>query len=457
VRHPLHSLGSIIRRRGRSPTPAQVIVLSFFLAVIVGTFILSLPVAHTRDHQVSVAEALFTATSAVCVTGLIVLDIATEWSRFGQTVVMLLIKVGGLGILTLGALLALATGRRLGYEERLRLQMQTNALNTGGIVRLVRNIVLFTVVAELAGVLVLYPRFAGIHGPLEGLFYALFHSISAFNNAGFALYEDGLMRYVEDPLVSLTLAALFIIGGLGFTVGLDLLTRYRQKMPLLLSLHTKMVLLMTGLLLLLGTLVFAVLEWTNPATLGPLSLSGKLLASFFQAATPRTAGFNSLDYGVMSTPTIVFTMLLMFIGGSPGSTAGGIKTVTFLVLIGSTWMLSRGRGQLVLFHRRIDANTVIKASVIATMGVMLVGAAFTVLAITDPAVAPLPLLFETVSAFSTVGLSMGVTGELGEAGRSVIIGLMFLGRVGLLTFALALVEKQPERNLQYPAEDIVMD
>ena len=455
VHHPLQSLSGI-RRRGPSPTPAQVVVLSFLMATLVGTLLLTLPIAHARGLQVSVIEALFTATSAVCVTGLVVLDTGTEWSRFGQVVIMLLIKAGGLGILTLGALLALATGRRIGYEERMRLQMQANALNTGGIVRLVRNLVLFTVTVELAGTLVLYGRFAAAHGPAEGLFYALFHSISAFNNAGFALYEDSLMRYTADPLVSLTIAALFIIGGLGFVVALDLFTRFRTDIPLVLSLHTKIVLLTTGLLLLIGTIVIAAFEWTNPATLEPLTVPGKLLASFFQAATPRTAGFNTLDYGVMNTPSIAFTMLLMFIGGSPGSTAGGIKTVTFLVLIGSAWMLSRGRGQLVLFHRRIDAVAIIKASVIATMGVMIIGAAFTGLAVTESGIAPLPLLFETVSAFSTVGLSMGITGELSEAGRSVIIALMFLGRVGLLTFALALVEKQPERNIQHPAEDIVI-
>ena len=446
----------VSRRRRPNLTPAQLVVLAFLLAIVVGTVLLSLPISHAQGRAVSVAEAFFTATSAICVTGLIVLDTGTDFSRFGQVVIMLLIKSGGLGILTLGVLLALATGRRISFRERMRLQLQANALHVGGIVRLVLGLVAFTIVLELIGAMLLFVRFSQVHGYSEGAFYALFHSISAFNNAGFALYPDSLLRYASDPLITLTIAGLFIFGGLGFVVVLELIGRLRHANVAMFSLHTRLVLVATVLLLVIATVVVTILEWSNPATLGPFSWSTKLLAGFFQAATPRTAGFNTLDYGDMNPPTLIFTMLLMFIGASPGSTGGGVKTVTFLVLVGSAWTLSRGQGQLILFGRRIDSTNIIKAAVITTMGMMLVGAAFTGLAITDPDLATLPLAFETVSAFGTVGLSMGITAELSEAGRSIIIGLMFLGRVGLLTFAIALVAKQPEKKIKHPAEDVII-
>jgi trk system potassium uptake protein TrkH len=316
------------------------------------------------------------------------------------------------------------------------------------------------VLIELLGTLLLFLRFRQLSSPAEAFFQALFHSLSAFNNAGFALFPDSLMSFVGDPLVNLTILTLIILGGLGFVVLVELIQQVRSRLverqQARLSLHSKLVLVSSGSFIASAMVVLMVLEWNNPATLGPLGLAGKLLASLFQAITLRTAGFNTLDYGQLQSPSIVFSMLLMFIGGNPGSTAGGIKTITFVVLILSAWRVIRGQQDLNIFGRRLLSETVERASVIAFGSLMVIGAALTLLTIIEPEQDFLSLLFETVSAFATVGLSMGITAELTDLGKCVIIVLMYLGRIGLLTFALALVAEQPEGNLRYPAEDVVI-
>lgn len=443
------------RTRQRALSPTQVVVLSFLGAIAVGTLLLLLPIAHSSGQPFGLLDALFTATSAICVTGLVVVDTGTAFSAFGQTVVLLLMQTGGLGYITLGALVALATGQRVGFRERQQLQTQLSALDVGGIVRLIRWIVVVVVAVELLGALLLWAPFAARHGLAEGFWYALFHSVSAFNNAGFSLYADSLSGYVGNPLVNLTVTALFVMGGLGFIVAANVFTQFRKRRAKL-SLHTKMVLSATLLLLGVGALVVLLFEWTNPATLGPLPWHGKLLAALFQGATPRTAGFNTLDYGAFYPGTLLFTMLLMYIGGNPGSTAGGVKTVTMFVLVGSSWSFLRGHGELTLFGRRIAVQTVVKATVITFTATMLIGLAFLGLVWLEPSLPPLALAFETVSAFGTVGLSTGITAELSAGSKLIIILLMYLGRVGLLTFALALVEKRSSRGIRYPAEDIVV-
>lgn len=444
------------KRRQRGPTPPQVIALSFAVAIALATLLLWLPVSQAPGQRLTLLEALFTATSAICVTGLAVVDTGTAFSTFGQVVIMALIQMGGLGFITLGTVLALATGRRVGVSERMRLQAQMSALQLGGVVRLIRYILALVAVCVGIGTLLLWFRFAPLYGPGEGLFYALFHSVSAFNNAGFSLYPDSLERFVHDPLVSLTVAGLLIVGGLGFIVIVDLIRYYRGSSRTPLSLHSKVALTVTLALLLGATLIILALEWRNPATIGTFGWPDKLLAGFFQAATPRTAGFNTLDYSAMQPATQLVTMLLMFIGGSPGSTAGGIKTVTFFVLIGSASSLLRGRGELTLFNRRIAVATALRAGVIALLSALLLGSAIIVLSLSDPHLPFLALAFEAVSAFGTVGLSLGITSELSGLGQVVLIVLMYLGRVGLLTFALALVAQELEKPLKHPAEDVVI-
>ena len=437
-------------------TPTRIIALSFLALITVGTILLSLPVSH-GNRNVGVLDALFTATSAVCVTGLAVVDTGTAFSGFGQVVILLLFQFGGLGLLTFGTFLALATGRRLGYGDRLRLQEQVSGSNLGGIVDLVRTIAIVVALAELTGALLLYSRFAPNEGIGVGAWHAVFHSVSAFNNAGFSLYPDSLSRYVTDPIVNLTVVALILVGGLGFVVITNVFRWARPARPRVrLSLHTRMVLSITAFLVAAGTSLIMIAEWNNAETLGPLSAPGRVLASLFQAVTPRTAGFNTLDYSQLTTAGLLITMLLMFIGGNPGSTAGGIKTITFYVVLLSIWSTIRGRSDITAFRRRIAQSTVVRAGAIAGSAVMLGGAAVTLLAVFEPDIPLESLLFETISALGTVGLSVGITAELETPARLVIIMLMYVGRIGLLTFALALVSRERHHAVRHPAEEVVV-
>ncbi len=435
--------------------PAQWVAGSFLAAILVGAALLALPASHAPGAEIGLLDALFTATSAVCVTGLIVVDTGTAFSRFGQLVILALIQVGGLGILTLGALAALLVGSRVGYRQRMQLQAQVHALHVGGVVRLVRGILVLVVTAEAAITLALWSRLAPLHGTWEGLYQAAFHAISAFNNSGFSTYADSLVGFTGDAVTVLVIGTSLVAGGLGHQVLIELGLRLRRARRRL-SLHARLALGVSVGLLAFGWLAVAVLEWTNPATLGALPTGERLLAAAFQSATPRTAGFNVVDVGAMRPATLAVTMLLMFIGGSPGSTAGGIKTVTFFVLAGSAWSWARGHGELELAGRRLAAELVVRASVIAFLGAMVVGAGATALLVFDAQLGFLPLLFETVSAFGTVGLSMGVTPELGSGSRWVVIALMLIGRLGPLTAALALVEAPRAKLVRRPSEDVMI-
>jgi trk system potassium uptake protein len=454
-------------RRLRRPRPPQVILLAFLGAIAVGTFLLALPIAHAPGVRLTVSDALFMATSAVCVTGLIVVDTGSALSTFGQVVVALLIKAGGLGILTFGVLIAFATGQRLGVVDRLNLQAQTNRLALGGVVRFVRRLLVVTTTIELVGALVLWPAFARSHDVGAAAWLALFHSVSAWNNAGFSLFSDSLAGYVGDAWVTLTVAALFVAGGMGLPVIVDVADSVaagwrrrgrpgtgRHLAPW--TLHTRVALVSTAVLAVFGVLAIALLEWRNPATLGELPWHARALASVFHGLTPRTAGFNTVDVGAFGPAALVVTMGLMFVGGNPGSTAGGIKTTTLAVLVMSAWSVIRGRPGVQTFGRTLGSLLVARAAALATLAVLVMAVAITALAVTERGV-PLPVLaFEAISAFGTVGLSMGVTPDLSEPGRMIVVTLMVVGRVGLLTFALALAAAPPARPLRYPHEDVVV-
>ncbi|MBB6097962.1 trk system potassium uptake protein TrkH [Deinobacterium chartae] len=436
-------------------TPPQLIALTFALGIVIGGLLLALPFAHAPGKHVSLLTAFFTATSALCVTGLNVVDPGTTWSLAGQIIILLLIQVGGLGIVTFGTLFAFLSGRRIGFGERLRLAQQLNALEVGGVVDLLRRIVLYTAVIEGIGALLLYPRFAALEGPLRGAYFAVFHAVSAFNNAGFALYPDNLMRFVSDPLITGVISALVISGGLGFLTFIGLQLYRRDPRAFRLSLNTRIALATTAFLLLAGTLTVAAFEWNNPKTLGPLPLGGKLLGSVFQAVVPRTAGFNSVDYGGLTQATLFITTLLMFVGANPGSTGGGIKTTTFFVLVTSAWSMVRGRGEMVAFRRRIDSELVVRAGVVTVLSLTLVVTALLVLTLTDAKLPFLNLAFEAFSAFATVGLSINTTPLISPAGQIVLILLMYLGRIGPLTFAIALA-RPSRRGVGYPADRNVL-
>jgi trk system potassium uptake protein TrkH len=321
-----------VRMRQRGLLPVQLIVLYFLGAILIGTLLLRLPFAQSQGHSLSWLEALFTATSAICVTGLVVVDTGTAFSPFGQGLLLLFIQSGGLGILTLGTLVALASGRRVSFRERMNLQAQLNTLQVGGVLKLIQRIIFLTLALELSGTLLLSFHFLAHYPFAKAFYYALFHSISAFNNAGFSLYQDSFMRFVADPLLNVFIIALIVLGGLGFIVEMNMLERLRfgRKRPL--SLHTRLTLAGTVLLIVGGTLILFALERANPKTLGQYGLPTQALASFFQAITPRTAGFNTLDYGSLDESSLLFTMLLMFIGASPGSTGGASKPSPFLFL-----------------------------------------------------------------------------------------------------------------------------
>ena len=446
--------------RVRRLSPARSVVLAFVAAILVGTLLLRLPYAHAAGADHGWLTALFTATSAVCVTGLVVVDTGTAWSPFGQLVIALLIKAGGIGILSLGALVALATGRRVGFGERQRLQVQANALSVGGIVRFVRALLIYTTSAELLGALALWPRLARDDGLWAGAWSALFHALSAFNNAGFSLYTDSLQRYLADPWVSGVVMLLFVVGGLGLVVVVDIGLRFglaangarRRRV----TLHTRLALSATLVLAFTGAAAIATLEWRNPATLGALAPSARPLAATFQALTPRTAGFTTLDLEAYRTSSTFVTMGLMLVGGNPGSTAGGVKTTTLAVLLLAVLAAARGRARVTAFGRTIGTETITKAAVLATLAVVTVGLVATVLVHTERALAPLSVVFEAVSAFATVGLSLGITHELSDVGRGALVFLMFVGRVGLLTVALALAAAERAPSARYPIEDVVV-
>lgn len=429
--------------------PAQAIITGFAAIILAGAILLSLPVAAADGTPSPFLTALFTATSATCVTGLVVVDTADYYSRFGQLVILVLIQLGGLGYMTVATLMAMIIGRRIGLRERLVLQEAHNLYTVGGIVRFTRTVVLLTLAIELAGTLILASRWVPEFGFTRGLYFAIFHSVSAFNNAGFDLMGGfrSLTRYVTDPVLSLTLAALIIVGGLGFTVLTDLFRPRRY------TLHARVVLTTTATLIVLGTLLILLLEASNTKTLGALPWGGRALAAFFQSVTPRTAGFNTLDTASLREPTLMLIIALMFIGASPGGTGGGIKTTTFVAPMAVILSMLRGRPDPELFKRRLPPVVIYKAVTIALGGVAFVLTMATLLSLAE-SVPFISALFEVVSAFGTVGLSTGITPSLGSVGRLLVMATIFTGRVGLLTVAFALTRRLQPANFRYPEERV---
>lgn len=432
--------------------PAKLLALGFLGLILLGAFILWLPVS--THEGISFIDALFTATSAVCVTGLTVVDTSTTFTLFGQIVIMLLIQVGGIGFVTIAILIAVLLGRRIGLRERLVLQQAYGQVSLSGLIRLALQIALVTFLFEGCGTLLLSARFIPDYGVASGLYYGLFHTISAFNHAGFALWPDSLMPFARDPYVLVVTAALVIASSVGYTVILDVAKKRRFRR---LSLHSKMMLVGTAVLLFTSTLLYLALEWDNPKTLGTLTGMDKLLNAFFLATTPRSSGFNSVDMAGLTDSSVFLTMLLMFIGGGPGSTAGGVKVTSFLVLVLAVWSVLKRREDVQAMERRISRDIVFRALAIVFFGGVIVFTGSFLLTLTEPDGIGLDrLLFETVSAFGTVGLSLGITPELSPFGKLVISVIMFLGRVGPLTVAYALAIPPRAKLIRYPKEDVLV-
>ncbi len=429
----------------------------FALAVVAGTVLLMLPVARAGGGSAGLLQALFTATSAVCVTGLVVVDTPTYWSGSGQVVILVLIQVGGFGIMTLASLLGLLISHRLGLRSRLTAAAETKSLSLGDVRTVVVGIVRVSLAVEAVVAAVLAVRFATAYDEpfWRSVWLGVFHSVSAFNNAGFALYSDSLIGFATDAWICLPIVAALVVGGLGFPVLFELRRAYRR--PLRgrartgLSMHSKVTLWGTAVLLLCGTLFVLVAEWRNPGTLGPLSVPGKLLAGFVQGAMPRTAGFNSVDIAQMNTGTWLGTDVLMFIGGGSAGTAGGIKVTTFFVLLFVIRSEVRGDDDSTAFGRRIPTGTQRQAMTVALLGIAAVVVPALVFAMTTPFSLD-QVLYEVVSAFATVGLSTGITAQLPAPHQLVLVFLMFLGRLGPVTLATALALRHRERLYRLPEE-----
>ncbi|WP_209907579.1 TrkH family potassium uptake protein [Paeniglutamicibacter psychrophenolicus] len=431
--------------------PAQAIALGFGLAVAVGTAILMLPMAKTGPGGAGFLEALFTATSAVCVTGLAVVDTATYWTRFGQVVILVLIQLGGFGIMSFASLLGVLMARRLGLRSRIQAAAETKSAGFGDVRSVLLGVLRITAGTELVVAVLLTLRFAvGLGNPwAHSIWLGFFHSISAFNNAGFALFSDNLMGFVGDPWICLPIAAAIIIGGLGFPVLFELRRHYRR--PLHWTMNTKLVLGGTVTLLAGGTAFICALEWTNPKTLGVLSTADKLLAGFFQSVMTRTAGFNSLDFGQMDPATWLGMDILMFIGGGPAGTAGGLKITTFAVLFFILLTEIQGGAAVNVFGKRLSRSVHRQAITIVLLAVALViGSTMALMLMTDIGLDR--LLFETISAFATVGLSTGITASLPPAGQLLLVFLMFIGRLGPVTLASALALRARPVMYEFPKE-----
>ena len=451
----LRTAATHVRSTERFGHPGKVIASAFAAAVVLGTVLLSLPVASADGSGATLLEALFTATSAVCVTGLVTVDTGTYWSGFGQGVILLLIQAGGLGIMTLASLFAVLVSRRLGLRARLVAQAETKALSAADVRSVIRKVVLFSVGAEAVVAAVLTFRFALAYDRTwaSALYEGVFHAVSAFNNAGFSTHADNLIRYVADPWVSLTIATAVIVGGLGFPVVFELARSWRR--PRSWSVLTRITVTVTGALLVTGTLGMLLTEGRNPKTLGPLGAGDTLLAAFFTGVMPRTAGFNSIDIAALEPETLLFTDVLMFIGGGSAGTAGGIKVTTFGLLAYVLWAEMRGDPDVDVGRRRVPAGTQRQALAVALLGIGLVmSSTLAMLAMTDFSLDL--VLFETVSAFATVGLSAGITAALPTPAQVLLVGLMFIGRIGPLTLASGLALRERQRRHQLPEERTIV-
>ena len=447
------AMGSVLRnaRATLATAPPPLILAALYAVLIVmGAAVLMLPVSHTV--AITWSDALFTSTSAVTVTGLVVLDTGADLTLFGQMTVAFLIQMGGLGLMTFAALILGALGLPVGITGRIYLRDDLNQSSVNQLSRLVVTILKAVAFCEIVGALLLALTFVPQYGFARGMWEAVFHSISAFNNAGFSTFADGLAGYATDPVVNSVIPALFIVGGIGYVVLHDIFSRKNWRAW---SLHTKIMLLGTAILIPWSVGMFAFLEWDNPGTLGQFdSIWARLTVSWFQGVTTRTAGFNTTDIGAMHDSTSMMFISLMLIGGGPTSTAGGIKVTTFVVMIIATIAFFRRQQQLHLFGRSIVFEQVLKVMALTSISVILVFVGIFLLTTSHDGDF-LDISFEVASAFGTVGLSRGYTGELSGFGRAVIVIIMFLGRVGPLTLGFFLATKVAPR-VRYPESNVYL-
>lgn len=455
-------------RQRKRFSPTRRIAFSFFAVILIGSFLLNLPMSQNRS--VSFIDHLFVATSATCVTGLVPLTVVDEYTLIGQIIIIILIQIGGLGFLTLLNMIVVAFKRKLSYTNKIIMQEALNQNSMKDIARYIKRVIQYTFFFEFVGAIGLSFVFVPEFGLIKGLYYSLFHSISAFCNAGFdILGSQSLMHYQTDVWLNMVIAGLIIAGGLGFVVWVDLRyswKKYKEKFKVfqfkrfvfILSIHTKIVLYATGGLLLLGTLLFLLLEYNNNATIGNLPLFDKILVSFFQSTTLRTAGFATVNMAYLYDPTKMMMSLIMFIGGSPAGTAGGIKTVTFVIILLYIRSLVKGSDNVKVLHRTISDQVVKRALTISIVSFFMAIVGLFMLSVFEPH-SFIDLLFEVFSAFATVGLTAGVTPLLSTAGKIVIIILMYIGRIGPITMVLIFAKRYSQmkgKDVVYPTSDVLI-
>ena len=453
--------------------PAQLFMFSFLAMIFAGTLLLMLP--RATHEGISAVDALFTATSAVCVTGLIVVDTGTYFTGLGQTIILILIQLGGLGIMTFASYFSYFFRGKSSYEHQIMLKDMTNSEKMGEVFSVLKKIVLLTFTIELIGaIFVFFSLDAGtVKGIMDQVFFSIFHSISAFCNAGFSTLENSLYEpeFKFNYALQIIVVLLFILGGIGFPILFNLykyFTYYFKNqyaklqhpansvyVPWVINLNTRIVLVTTSILLVAGTILFYFFEYNN--TLEEHPWYGKLVVSFFGAASPRTAGFNSVDMAALNFPTLMIILILMWIGASPSSTGGGIKTSTFALTTLNFLSLARGKDRVEVFRRQISDISIRRAFAIVSLSLMVIGTAIFLIASFDPEKTLLSIAFECFSAYSTVGLSIGITSKLSAASKMVIIATMFIGRVSMLTILIALLRRVKYLNYKYPQEDILMN
>jgi trk system potassium uptake protein len=442
-------------------TVSRTICLGFLAVITIGAILLMMPFSTSSGAWGDPIVALFTSTSAVCVTGLSVVDPGTHFSFWGQFFIALLAQIGGLGYMTTTTFLILLIGQKFNLRQKIAIQQSLDRPGMSGSNQIIRSIIATTLIFEITGVFLLLVAFVPKYGWNQGLWLAIFHSINAWNNAGFSLFKDNLIGYQTSPLVVFTITGLIIFGGIGYQVILETYmwvrdTIKQRKIKLVLSLDFKVATTTTVILLFLGTIAFFVVELRNPQTFGSFNLGDKFLLAWFQSVTPRTAGFNTIDIGKMTNAGLFITIALMFIGASPGGTGGGMKTTTLRVLTSCTKAILQGKEEVLLYERRIAFSLILKAVGVLIGSIATVIFSTIFISLTDPEVSFIQILFEVVSAFATVGLSTGITGTVTTGAKLILILTMYIGRVGILLLMSAILGDPRQSHIRYPEENLLV-
>ncbi len=442
-------------------TVTRTICLGFLAVIAIGTILLMMPFSTSNGTWNNLIVALFTSTSAVCVTGLSVVDPGTYFSFWGQLFIALLAQIGGLGYMTTTTFLILLIGRKFDMRQKIAIQQALDRPGMSGSAQVIRSIIATTLIFEITGVFLLLPAFVPEYGWSKGLWLAIFHSINAWNNAGFSLFKDNLIGYQSSFLVVFTITMLIIFGGIGYQVILEMYLWLRDRISRktktqAFTLDFKVATSTTIILLVIGIIAFFCIEIRNPETFGSLNFRDQILVAWFQSVTPRTAGFNTIDIGKMTTAGLFITIALMFIGASPGGTGGGMKTTTLRVLTSCTKAILQGKEEVLLYDRKIAINLILKAVGVLVGSVATVILATILISLTDPKLDFIQILFEVVSAFATVGLSTGITASISTAAKLILIVTMYVGRVGVLLLMSAILGDPRPTRIHYPEENLLV-